>query len=127
MDKGSSITAQEIFDRVVARLRDGTGQAFEEGFCRYRTSDGRACAVGIFIPDGEVALEYGGSAFGLLAAYRREKWAKPLLDHGALLKTVQLAHDAGDHWDGSTFNAAGEADLERIAERYLLTLPAKEA
>lgn len=46
------MTEQEIFDTVLAHLRE-QGKAATDlgGACRYRGADGTACAVGCLIPD----------------------------------------------------------------------------
>lgn len=45
------MTKQEIYDTVCAHLAQQKRRAFENGSCRYRTSDGLKCAIGCLIPD----------------------------------------------------------------------------
>jgi len=47
------ITLQKIFDLAWEHFIVGDGKpAVEDGNCRYLTSDGRKCAIGLSLPDG---------------------------------------------------------------------------
>lgn len=125
------MTAQEIFDRVVARLRDGTGRANivvrgGNERCCYLTPDGRKCAVGIFIPDGDRAQTLAAPVDELLEIYSSRQWAQSLAPHVDLLGEVQEIHDDSRNWYGGIFTPFGEAALEYIADHYSLTLPSKQ-
>jgi hypothetical protein len=47
----TEMTNQEIFDFVVRALLKQGRPAYDGNQCRYRTSDGRKCAIGHLIPD----------------------------------------------------------------------------
>lgn len=121
------MTPQECFDRVVERLRDGTGRAAKvcadgliDSVCMYLTPDGKKCAIGIFIPDGHEAQNFGGSVFHLVAYYPdiREIFAGI---NTYSLRVLQGIHDYHGGWTGDVFNERGEAELRRFARDYGLT------
>lgn len=47
------LTKQEIFDKVVAHLRQQKVPAMDGGHCAYRSEDGKQCAIGCLIADSE--------------------------------------------------------------------------
>jgi hypothetical protein len=64
------ITLQMIFDAAwQAFIVEGKPPAQENNSCRYLTSDGRKCAVGLCIPDGHPAQHFDRSLPGLLNEY----------------------------------------------------------
>ena len=44
-------TKQQVFDFVLEHLREQGEAAYEGGTCKYRTEDGKSCAVGCLISD----------------------------------------------------------------------------
>ena len=110
-------TNQSAFDAMCDRLRDGTGRAYDEveNRCRYRTEDGRECAVGALIPDSE----FSERLEGVLAGYIGSKVPALADVDGAMLGAVQEEHDFAPNWDGDNF--IGEAQLRRIADFHGLT------
>lgn len=113
------MTNQEAFDKIVARLMDGTGRALDEGGeCMYRAPNGLSCAVGCLIPDEE----YYPRIEGLLA--------DELINLNCLnklnlymLERLQFVHDEELNWTGSTLNEEGIRILQEIAAYYDLTMP----
>lgn len=111
------MTRQEIFDKVVDRLFDGTGQAIKNLACSYFDDRGRKCAVGIFIPDGHPAQKYVGNVEELLRTY--PDLPDPLIfDNFALLQSLQRVHDQCPNWNGNDFYNADI--LREIARDYRL-------
>ncbi len=66
------MTNQDIFDRVwaVCIVQQGGRRSYEGASCRYRSSDGRRCAVGALIPDDRYTAEIEGST---VASAQREE------------------------------------------------------
>ncbi len=108
-------TQQGIFDAVVNRLRDGTGRAMstQRTGCTYlNKKTGNKCAVGIFIPDGHKAQEYGGLASkNMVRLYPDLDFDKNL----KLLGKMQVIHDSIINWNEIIFSKNGERELEATA------------
>lgn len=118
----SGMTAQEVFDRVVERLFDGTGQAFdrETDSCVYLDDNGLKCAVGIFIPDGHKAQAFRGGVPSLRSTFE-DLAAGPIGQHEDLLWSLQAdAHDSVYNWEGTSFT--GIFSLQEIAREHGLEL-----
>ena len=114
------MTAQEIFDKVCDRLRDGTGQALGEHACEYLSRKGLKCAVGIFIPDGHLAQNFEGGIDLLLEEYPNSLPGFLELNKG-LLAELQEVHDNPQNWDDLHFNQYGEKHLKCVANDLNLT------
>jgi hypothetical protein len=120
------ITLQMIFDAAwQAFIVEGKPPASENHACRYLTSDGRKCAVGLCIPDGHPAQKFDKSLPHLLDKY-------PDLFGGSLnaynhdtLNRFQLGlHDELCHrgeWTKDV-DARREAYLE-VARQFGLVVP----
>lgn len=127
------MTKQEIFDKVLARFRDGMGRAinYETGFCMYKTPAGNKCAVGIFISDGnpiqpEIApidQILHDAQYSKLAPYVPDVVADNLIFFGFL----QTIHDDFENWDCGDFNDYGEKAMESLARDYGLNYTPKES
>lgn len=139
---------QQIFDKVVAHLLDMDKQASDGTTCVYLTNDGRKCAVGAILPEGEWQ-SFHGDVYELLENYPQLVEMLGLPDdfeEGAaggsgveLLRELQEVHDFAPNWndrkgiqapDGSVrpigvdgLNAYGIFELRRIAEKHHLTIP----
>ena len=88
-------TDQEIFDAVARHLLaqgEKAASVDEAGhtFCRYRTENGRACAVGCLLTDEEAAACEGCVADDLPMAWTRR--------HSTLLRELQRVHDQEFAW-----------------------------
>jgi hypothetical protein len=124
MEYDLDMTPQEIFDTVVARLNDGTGQAKDHtGACKYlEEGTGNKCAVGLFIPDGHDAQNYHGSVSGLVYEYKNcgPRELPALIYYNVdLLSRLQRVHDATGNWFGNTFTGVGP--LKGVAGEYNLS------
>lgn len=114
----SETTKQEIFDAIVVRLRDGTGQSTEgkNGRCVYRNASGNACAAGIFIPDEKYSTPLEKLELWEVMFRAGLSQKAPTTDMGPL----QLIHDELENWTGTQFNHVGEARLKSLAKRLEL-------
>lgn len=72
------------------------GKAIENTQCLYKTSDGKKCAVGLFIPENHVGQKYIGSVSGLLKIYPDLKKSMPTTT--GKLKELQFIHDLGNSY-----------------------------
>ena len=123
------MTEQEIFDTVLAHLREqGKAAATDDGGCRYRGADGTACAVGCLIPDELYDPVIEGLGVGriieaVVPDYRQDQTQEllPILariknhigaEHLPLLNELQEAHDMGLYISGLD---AWEEEMHRIA------------
>ena len=118
------LTPQEIFDTVVARLNDGTGQAKDDlGTCKYLDEcTGNKCAVGLFIPDGHDAQNYHGDVFGLVYEYYKggpNELPALIYYNVDLLSRLQGVHDGDGNWFGNTFTGVGP--LKGVADKHNLS------
>ena len=84
---------QEIFDKVLAHLREQGKAAVDGGKCKYRATDGSKCAVGCLIPDARYYSELEGHG----PIYLLAEGALPGIEafHGSFLAELQEAHDGG--------------------------------
>lgn len=139
-------TNQEAFDAVCTHLFAMTKRAITNtGFCSYRTSDGRRCAIGALISDAEAEKAYitpftGGGVGSLISDGKMYPGKIDVL----LLADLQRVHDDYMNWDSTekqkrkfrrnalatddilidgVLNGVGRAELTRIAEKYGLTGP----
>jgi hypothetical protein len=88
-------TNQEAFDLVVTHLKNQGRQAFADGACKYRTSDGLKCAIGALIPDEDYMPEWEGHSVGeLISSFGLETAS---VDRG-LLAELQYVHDCATTW-----------------------------
>ena len=114
------MTNQELFNRVVAHLR-AQGCAAKEwvtrsngaksNLCRYRTADGKKCAVGCLIPDDRYTPELEGKT----ATQEAVAAAAGLEGHNLQLATrLQVIHDWIDprEWPEQLKQLAAEFGLE---------------
>lgn len=116
----SPLTAQTIFDTVVARLRaQGAQSVSADGTrCLYRGAEGRKCAVGWLISDAayDPMMDAGVSSNGqcvevLCSDYAALRVLEPFVE---LLDGLQSVHDRtrADRW---------EVEWARLANRVGLT------
>lgn len=85
---------QEIFDTVVTKLKaQGRVAKMPNGACMYRTADGRACGIGLLLPDDRVPN--GGSILSLIGNGLFPEW-NGMSD---FMQDIQSAHDGAryDH------------------------------
>lgn len=126
-------TNQEAYDAVCTHLFAMTKRAVtENGFCSYRTVDGRRCAIGALISDKEakkagITPMTGGGVGQLIKDGRMYPGEIDVL----LLDELQRVHDDYSNWDATTaltadpdvlvdgvLNARGRRELIRIADKF---------
>lgn len=88
-------TKQEIINKIVEHFRQQKALAWDvaQGHCRYRTTDGRKCAVGALIPDALYREDFEEKSLKAFKLYFDGDlipfYAKDVL----LLSKLQEAHD----------------------------------
>lgn len=119
-------TNQEIFDKVVARLYDGTGRARDpkDIQCVYKMVKAeRRCAAGILVPDDHPLLSAQKWCQENPSSWRNvcEQWPD-LYDIGdsRFITKMQTIHDWKLHWQGKKF--VGLHALASVAKEYNLVL-----
>ena len=122
--EGVRMTNQEIFDRVIARLREQGGPALdEEGDCRYRAEvNGRVlmCAVGCLIADEHYSESLEGKSVDDDVEVREAvKASIGAVRTWALLNDLQRAHDF-------TWTNGDPSCFREVAEEYNLNTSALE-
>lgn len=87
------------------------------GSCRYKTEDGKKCAIGRFIPDEKYKKSIEGCSV-------REVMHKNLLSEEILslgsdfLNSIQGLHDHHDYWIKNGISKKGEKYIEFIKKNY---------
>lgn len=106
----SQATAQDVFDQVVAHLRQqGKKSATADGeSCQYRSFDGLKCAAGCLVSDDEYNSEMEGLRWNLLA----QTGFVPIA-HVSLIKALQSVHD-------DTHESRWESSLREVALAFHL-------
>jgi hypothetical protein len=121
------ITAQEAFNRVYRHFihENHPPSIHELGVCRYRMSDGRRCALGLFIPDEQYDPEMEGYvAFDLFEHY--PEVLADLLPLKELLSELQVQHDQAAFNEDDSHTAASHKAFRETLQRRLETLAAKQ-
>jgi hypothetical protein len=117
--------AQQIFDTVVAHLRQQKSKALSDvGSCMYRSDDGKKCAAGCLMTDEEYAPGMEGNSIGaILASDARSNGVsipcptslfEKLGQHASLIRKLQIVHDSREVKDW-------EDGLAIVARQYNLT------
>jgi hypothetical protein len=86
-----TLTADQVLSLCIGRLAKQGAYGREGNGCSYRTSDGKACAVGVLLTDLEAANNKNNPV-----AWQAELPDR-LLDHRSLLSVLQDLHDRGSH------------------------------
>lgn len=84
-------------EKVIKHIEQNfKGKAYDENLCicRYKTEDGKKCAVGLFIPKSHEAYRYEGCVDALIQEYKDLKKVLPM-DLESLRK-IQNIHDLGN-------------------------------
>lgn len=72
------MTKQEIIDKINS---DFKGKCTDErDTCTYLNTEGKKCAIGLFIPDGHSGQHYQGTVSGLLREYPDLRQYMPFSD-----------------------------------------------
>lgn len=103
-------TLTEAFERIVTASRDGwlpalVGKPIRQ--CAYRADGGRACPVGLFLPDDQFSPEFNGRGWTALPASVRVRFLFPDDFTDDTPAGLQDAHDRlafdPDGWDHPGF------------------------
>lgn len=121
------ITLQQIIDAAWQKfiVEDAPPALAADGRCVYRTEDGRACAVGLCIPDDSPATGYQGG-LSSLSEDMPELFDNSVLElAGYRLSSFQSSlHDGLCGADGWQVTRDERAERYRaVAKSYGLTLP----
>jgi hypothetical protein len=131
-------TQQELFDKAVAHLRQQGDHARarndyhlpqDMGSCRYRTADGKKCAIGCLISDADYTPDLEFKNVNALWCMAKDDhplteaikgdFRKLLLEHDVkFLSALQAIHDANNVY-------GWEKAIENVAAQYKLTVPVK--
>lgn len=114
---------QEIINRVWTHFvveKQPAGWDIDQRGCRYRTSDGHCCAVGLFIPDEKYNRNFEGMTVGEVCQF-----ALPGLpdESYVLLVHIQRIHDVYATEDAEKFIKSISTRLRILASSYGLTVP----
>lgn len=106
---------QEVFDKIATHLLTQNSAAYDWG-CKYRTNDGRKCAIGCLIPDHLYDSNIEGLSLSgnnrLISILENVLGQLDDIDH-KILRDLQDLHDS-IHIEKWKFN------LKIIAKRYNL-------
>ena len=82
---------------------DFQGQAIEYGKCKYKTDDGKKCAIGLFMPEGHEGEMSNAGVSDLLNQYPDLNRFMPSYDMQKLV-SFQRAHDEGYEYGANNLN-----------------------
>jgi hypothetical protein len=115
------LTNQEVFDRVAEHLLTQKQKAKDGLMCKYRTEDGRKCAIGCLIPDDLYEERWEGLSLSPGEREEREKdstdfavmLAKNVTGCYSLLRALQYCHDKSyvEDWPNKLRALASDWDL----------------
>jgi hypothetical protein len=112
------VLMQEIYDRVAEHLLRQNSRAVSAlGICRYRTEDGKKCAIGCLIGDESYSVDL--ESYSVRTSIVREALIKSIGVTAAAMPPVwffgelQRVHDAypADEWDTELEEFALDNDL----------------
>lgn len=111
------MTNQEIFDKIVAHLRQQKVRSTEDNVCMYRSTIGLKCAVGCLINDDAYSRDLESKGVGTIEVRSALLASGIPADDGdtiSMLRRLQSTHDDKhpDRW---------ELDFEYIAGKHNLT------
>src|ERR1700723_4178090 len=110
--------SQEVFDTIVSHLRQQGCVAQDEfsGMCRYRTDDGKKCAVGVLIPDELYSPKMESQTYTQLVNNidTPQELVVRLSEHGNLLIRMQKVHDKSttNQWEFEFRKVANDFHLQ---------------
>lgn len=117
---------QDILDKFVERVFDGTGQAIGlEDECAYYSSEtDNCCGVGIFIEDCKDNPEIGefvGDVTELIANFR-DKLPEVVVNNPKMMNMLQRIHDSDSNWIGNAPSKTMYSSLKNLADDLALKL-----
>jgi hypothetical protein len=116
-------TKQQVFDEVVAHLREqrvcsmgGKANSFQ---CLYRGPNNTKCAVGALIPDSVYAKQMEGkNVVALLMTYPNLRVSVPEIDaYSTMLGTLQGIHDSSMPTLDEDVNFKDGRSMERVESK----------
>lgn len=118
-----SKTRQELFDNTINHFNSSNRAIAEDenGFigCKYRTKDGRACAIGREIPTTLARKFDKTDDTAVDNDYIFDKLPQRLQDMGQyFLLEMQALHDNGDNWNVDGLTEYGLTVAKEIASRH---------
>jgi len=119
------MTKQEIFNEVWNWfiVDKQPKSVSEKGACMYRGDNGKRCAMGIFVEDGEYDPTFEGGSVDILLGHNISRRLREFVGSNlSILEVLQIAHDsASDNPD--EFHASVCNKLTRIARNNKLVIP----
>lgn len=112
-------TWQYYAEDVSRRAIEGILSDVTKSCCKYKTSDGRKCAIGRHIPDSSYDFYIegqniiGGQLDGIIPATISALGNE-------FLQEVQQLHDCNDNWYKLGLSSLGEENVARIMDIYCL-------
>lgn len=101
----------DVSRRAVVDLKDG------DSTCKYRTADGRKCAVGRHVPDDVYDILMEGHSINTDGM--KKYLPETILSLGVdFLQDVQQLHDCDDNWDDKGISPYGKIVVETIMARH---------
>jgi hypothetical protein len=124
--KPRTLTYQQIFNRVWRHIIKQGGPAMDGNTCAYRAKNGRKCGIGALIPDDVYEKRIEGMGVNDLEGLFLKKCRLPATDNDLFfLGEIQDCHDKTcDYHD---FIDAFKKEMRRVAKKYKLTVPKKQA
>lgn len=106
---------EKILEKIEVEYK---GRAVDEyGECKYKTDDGRKCAIGLFIPERHEGQESESNVLGLLNEYKDLRKHLPSNDIDKLLR-FQGLHDSGRIYN--TFDDFEFTNLSVDEQKFIL-------
>lgn len=90
--------------------------------CVYRSSDGRKCSIGRYIPDDKYTPDMEGNAVDYQIIFSALPDEIQALGE-SFLKTLQGIHDVDYYWHVNGITESGEHAVSVFIERYMNTIP----
>ncbi len=92
---------QAVFETVVRHLFAQGKQAMVRGSCKYRTSDGLMCAMGVLIPADLYNLDMEGMTASMMFEAYDQLGEQYDSQQKHLITDLQWAHDEETNWNSS--------------------------
>lgn len=106
------VSRRAIEDSPYSKLSPGTS-------CKYKTKDGKKCAIGRYIPDEKYNLAIEG--FGICHENMKGIITQEIINLGIpFLVKIQLLHDCDDNWNDYGLSGTGESMVGQIEEEFIL-------
>lgn len=109
----------EFIIKVFNRYRNPNNRAATPAGCQYLTNDGRKCAVGIAMRDGDWQ-EFGGSYTSILNMYDKKQVLKEeyMEIDEELFNELQRWHDAKTNFTSDSLSLKGMQKIKDLMWKY---------